>query len=413
MGVIDMKTRTHGLDEREMELVKLLMADCESTADIQAKLKKLFAGTIEKMLEVEMEEHLGYERNSVMGNNSGNSRNGYGTKTITSDYGNCEITVPRDRNGEFEPKIIKKRQTRTDEIEQKIMAMYAKGMSQRDIEDTLKEIYGSEISQGMISRITDRILPEVNEWQNRPLDKIYPVIFFDGIVFNSRKDSKIISKCVYSVLGINMEGHKEILGTWIFENESASFYASICSDLKNRGITDIFVACHDNLTGLNDAIKSIFPKSQNQLCIVHQIRNSCKFVPYKDRKAVCSDLRKIYGAVNLEDAEYAKEEFREKWDKKYPNILKSWEKNWAELTTFFEYPAEIRKIIYTTNAVESYHRMVRKFTKSKAIFPTDDSIRKVIYMTASEISKKWTMPVRDWGLAYAQFAIFFEGSFSA
>lgn len=407
MEVIGMRTRTHGLDEREMELVKLLMADCRSTGDIQSKLKRLFAGTIEQMLEVEIEEHLGYEKDSILGNNSGNSRNGYGKKTIISDYGDCEIAVPRDRNGEFEPQVIEKRQTRTDEIEQKIMAMYSKGMSQRDIEYTLKEIYGAEISQGMISKITDRILPEVNEWQNRPLDSIYPVIFFDGIVFNSRKDNKIIKKCVYSVLGINMEGCKEILGTWISENESASFYASICSDLKNRGVTDIFVACHDNLTGLNHAIKSIFPKTQNQLCIVHQIRNSCKFVPYKDRKAVCADFKKNYGAVNLEDAEYAKEEFRESWDKKYPNILKSWEKNWAELTTFFVYPAEIRKIIYTTNAVEGYHRMVRKFTKTKAIFPTDDSIRKVIFLTASEISKKWTMPVRDWGLAYAQFAIFF------
>jgi len=408
-----MKTTKHGLDEKEIELVKLLMADCKSTGDIQEKLKKLFAGTIEQMLEVEIEEHLGYEKNSLLGNNSGNSRNGYGKKTIISDYGNCEIAVPRDRNGEFEPQIIEKRQTRTDEIEQKIMAMYAKGMSQRDIEDTIREIYGSEISQGMISKITDKILPEVNEWQNRPLDKIYPVIFFDGIVFNSRKDNKIISKCVYSVLGINMDGQKEILGTWISENECASFYASICSDLKNRGVNDIFVACHDNLTGLNDAIKSIFPMAQNQLCIVHQIRNSCKFVPYKDRKAVCADLKKIYGAVNLDDADYAKEEFREKWDKKYPNILKSWEKNWVELTTFFVYPSEIRKIIYTTNAVEGYHRMVRKFTKTKAIFPTDDSIRKVIYLTASEISKKWTMPVRNWGLAYSQFAIFFEDRFVA
>ena len=241
-----MKTRDHGLSEKEMELVKLIMAECESTGDIQAKLKRLFAGTIEQMLEAEMDEHLGYEKHSAAGNNSGNSRNGYGKKTISSDYGECEIAVPRDRNGEFEPKIIEKRQNRTDEIEQKIMAMYAKGMSQRDIEDTLREIYGSEISQGLISRITDKILPEVNEWQNRPLDKIYPVVFFDGIVFNSRKDNKIISKCVYSVLGINMEGQKEILGTWISENESASFYASICSDLKNRGVTDIFIACHDN-----------------------------------------------------------------------------------------------------------------------------------------------------------------------
>ena len=210
-----------------------------------------------------------------------------------------------------------------------------------------------------------------------------------------------------------MEGQNEILGTWISENESASFYASICSDLRNRGVTDIFIACHDNLTGLCDAINAIFPKTKNQLCIVHQIRNSCKFVPYKDRKAVCADLKKIYGAVNLDDAEYAKEEFREKWDKKYPNILKSWDKNWTELTVFFEYPQEIRKIIYTTNAVESYHRMVRKFTKSKAVFPTDDSIRKVIFMSVKEISKKWTMPVRDWGLAYSQFAIFFEDRLAA
>ena len=239
------------------------------------------------------------------------------------------------------------------------------------------------------------------------------MVFFDGIVFNSRKDNKIVSKCVYSVLGINMDGRKEILGTWISEKESASFYAGICSDLKNRGVTDIFVACHDNLTGLSNAINAIFPKTKNQLCIVHQIRNSCKFVPYKDRKAVCADLKKIYAAVNLDDAEYAKEEFREKWDKKYPNILKSWDKNWNELTTFFEYPQEIRKIIYTTNTVESYHRMVRKFTKSKAIFPTDDSIRKVIYMSVMQISKKWTMPVHNWGLAYSQLFIFFEDRFAS
>ena len=401
------------LTEREKEMVKYLMADCETTQDIQNKLKRLFSSTIEQMLEAEMEEHLGYEKNSVAGNNSGNSRNGYGKKTIISDYGECEIDVPRDRNGEFEPKVIAKRQTRTDEIEQKIMNMYAKGMSQRDIEDTLKEIYGAEISQGLVSRITDKILPEVNEWQNRPLDKIYPVVFFDGIVFNTRKDNRIINKCVYSVLGINMEGRKEILGIWLSENESASFYASVCADLRNRGVEDIFIACHDNLTGLCDAINSVFPKTKNQLCIVHQIRNSCQFVPYKDRKSVCADLKKIYGAVNLDDAEFAKEEFREKWDKKYPNILKSWDKNWSHLTAFFEYPTEIRKIIYTTNAVEGYHRMVRKFTKAKSIFPTDDAIRKVVYLSVKEISKKWTMPVRDWGLAYAQFSLFFDDRLAA
>jgi len=395
------------LSDKELELVSLLMKDCESTSDIQKKLKRLFAGTIEQMLESEMDEHLGYEKHSNSGDNSGNSRNGYDHKTIYSEYGASEIDIPRDRNGEFEPKVVVKRQTRTDEIEQKIMAMYSKGMSQRDIEDNLREIYGAEVSQSLISRITDKIMPEVNEWQNRPLDAIYPIIFFDGIVFKSRKDSQIINKCVYSVLGIDMEGRKDILGTWISENESASFYTGVCGDLKKRGVTDIFIACHDNLKGLSEAINAVFPKTKQQLCIVHQIRNSMKFVPYKDRKAICADLKEIYGAVNLDDAEYAKEEFREKWDKKYPAILRSWDENWADLTTFFEYPPEIRHLIYTTNAVEAYHRMVRKFTKSKSIFPTDDSIRKVVYLSVKEILKKWTMPARDWGMAYSQFVIFF------
>jgi len=408
-----MRTSKNILTDKEMELVGMLMQDCKNTGDIQSKLKRLFAGTIEQMLEAEMDEHLGYEKNSIAGNNSGNSRNGYNHKNIISDYGESDIAVPRDRNGQFEPKVLEKWQTRTNEIEQKIMAMYAKGMSQRDIEDSLREIYGAEIPQTMISKITDKILPEVNEWLNRPLESIYPIIYFDGIMFKSRKDNQIINKCVYTVLGIDMEGQKDILGTWISENESASFYASICSDLKKRGVADIFIACHDNLKGLGDAINAVFPKTKQQLCIVHQVRNSAKFVPYKDRKAVCADLKKIYGAVNLDDAEYAKEEFREKWDRKYPSIMRSWEANWAELSTFFQYPQEIRKQIYTTNAVEGYHRMVRKFTKSKAIFPTDDSIRKVVYLSVKEISKKWTLPVRDWGLVYSQMIIYFEDRFTA
>jgi len=408
-----MKQQRNILTDKEKELVSLLMQECESTGDIQAKLKRLFAGTIEQMLEAEMDEHLGYDKNSNLGDNSGNSRNGYNRKTIISDYGESEIVVPRDRNGEFEPRVLEKRQTRTDEIEQKIMAMYAKGMSQRDIEDNLREIYGAEISQALISKITDKILPEVNEWQNRPLEMMYPIIYFDGIIFKSRKDNQIINKCVYSVLGINMDGQKEILGLWISENEGASFYASICSDLRKRGVSDIFIACHDNLKGLGEAINAVFPKTKQQLCIVHQIRNSTKFVYYKDRKEVCADLKKIYGAVNLDDAEYAKEEFREKWDKKYPSILRSWDANWAELTTFFSYPEQIRQLIYTTNAVEAYHRMVRKFTKSKAIFPTDDSIRKVVFLSVKEITKKWTMPARDWALAYSQIMIFFADRFAA
>jgi putative transposase len=408
-----MKTSKNIHTEQEMELVRLLMADCQSTGDIQAKLKRLFAGTIEQMLEAEMDEHLGYDKNSVLGNNSGNSRNGHNRKTIISDYGEAEVAIPRDRNGEFEPKVLEKRQVRTDEIEQKIIAMYGKGMSQRDIEDNLKEIYGADVSQALISKITDRILPEVNEWQNRPLETIYPIVYFDGIFFKSRKDNQIINKCVYTVLGVDMDGQKDILGTWISENESASFWAGVCSDLKKRGVSDIFVACHDNLKGLSEAIATIFPKTKTQLCIVHQIRNSVKFVPHKDRKIICADLKKIYGAVNLDDAEYALEEFREKWNGKYPAILRSWDNNWTELTTFFQYPGEIRHLIYTTNAVEAYHRQLRKFTKAKAIFPTDDSIRKVVYLSVREIIKKWTMPPRNWTMVYGQIMLYFEDRFVA
>jgi putative transposase len=408
-----MKQSKNILTEQEREFVSLLMSDCQTTGDIQAKLKRLFAGTIEQMLESEMDEHLGYDKNSVLGNNSGNSRNGYNHKTIVSDYGTSEIAVPRDRNGEFEPKVLEKRQVRSDEIEQKIIAMYSKGMSQRDIEETLREIYGADVSPMLVSKITDKILPEVNEWQNRPLETVYPIVYFDGIVFKSRKDNQIINKCVYSVLGIDMDGQKDILGFWISENEGASFYAGICSDLKKRGVTDIFIACHDNLKGLSEAINAVFPKTKQQLCIVHQIRNSTKFVPYKDRKAVCTGLKKVYGAVNLDAAEYALEEFREQWDKKYPSILKSWDDNWAELSTFFTYPQEIRHLIYTTNSVEAYHRQLRKFTKTKAILPTDDAIRKSVYLSVREITKKWTMPARDWGLAYSQIMIFFADRFAA
>lgn len=402
-----MARRKNELTEQEKALIEYVIKDCQSTGDIQNSLKRLFGGSIEQMLEAEMEEHLGYEKHSAEGTNSGNSRNGYNHKIITSDYGTTEIAIPRDRNGEFEPRVLGKHQVRTDELEEKILAMYSKGMSQRDIEDNLREIYGCEIPQTLISKITDKIMPEVNEWQNRPLEAVYPVVYFDGIVFKSRKDNHIINKCAYTVLGIDEGGHKEILGIWLSENESASFWASVCSDLKKRGLRDILIACHDNLKGLSEAISAVYPNTKQQLCIVHQVRNSVKYVPYKDRKAVCADLKKVYGAVNLDDAEYALEEFRETWDKKYPAILRSWETNWAELTTFFEYPQEIRHLIYTTNAVESYHRMVRKFTKSKAIFPTDDSIRKVVYLSVKEITKKWTMPVRDWGIAYGQFVIYF------
>ena len=291
------------LSDKEMQLVALISEECTSPGDVTAKLKELFAGTLEKMLEAEMDEHLGYEKNSVAGNNSGNSRNGYyAPKTIKSEWGETEISVPRDRNGTFEPKAIGKRQTRTDEVEKRVLAMYAKGMSTRDIEDHLRDIYGIDASASLISRITDKIMPEVAEWQSRPLSEVYPVVFFDGIRFKVKKDGKVINKCVYSVLGIDMDGKKDILGIWISETESASFWATVFNELKNRGVKDILIACHDNLSGFTNALEAVFPKTENQLCIIHMIRNSTKYVSYKELKAVMADLKEVYGAVSKESA---------------------------------------------------------------------------------------------------------------
>ena len=399
------------LDENEMKLVEIISEGCKSPADVTAKLKNLFAGTLQKILEAEMEDHLGYEKNSILGKNSGNSRNGYGKKTIKSEWGESEIEVPRDRKGTFEPKIISKRQTRTDDIEARILAMYQKGMSVRDIEDHIRDIYGVEASASLISRITDKIMPELNEWQSRPLSEIYPVVFFDGIYYKVRKDGKIINKCVYSVLGIDLEGKKDIFGIWISDNESASFWTTIFNELKNRGVKDILIACHDNLAGFGNALATVFPKTENQLCIIHMLRNSTKFVAYKDLKSVMAGLKKVYGAVNEETALFALEEFKEKWDKKYPQIYKMWESNWNDLCGFFKYPEEMRRLIYTTNAVEGFHRMLRKYTKTKINFPGDDSLKKSIYLSVKEISKKWYNSVRDWGKILGQFMIFFEERF--
>jgi putative transposase len=399
------------MNETAKQLVALLSEECKSLSDVQGMLKTLFKGTIESMLEAELEEHLGYEKNSIIGNNSGNSRNGYGHKTIKSELGETEIRIPRDRNGEFEPQLIEKRQTRTEDLENRVLAMYSKGMTTRDIEDHLRDIYGVDASASMISRITDKIMPAVTEWQNRPLDAMYPIVFLDGIVFKVRKDARVINKCMYSVLGINTEGRKEILGIWLSENESASFWAAVCNDLKNRGVQDILIACRDNLSGFSTAIETVFPKTEQQLCVIHQIRNSTKYVSYKDLKPLMADLKLVYGAPTLEDAEYHLEELREKWGKKYPQILKSWDANWAELTTYFKYPQEVRTLIYTTNAVEGFHRMLRKFTKTKSIYPTDDAVRKSVYLSIQEISRKWTMPIRDWGIIIGQLSIFFEDRF--
>jgi len=396
------------MNDTAKELAAQLSGECKSLNDVQELLKELFKGTVETMLEAEMEEHLGYEKNSAAGNNSGNSRNGYTPKTIKSELGETEILVPRDRNGEFEPKLIEKRQTRTEDLENRILAMYSKGMSTRDIEDHLRDIYGVEASAGLISRITDKIMPAVAEWQARPLDAVYPIVFLDGIVFKVRKDARVINKCMYSVLGINMEGRKEILGIWLSENESASFWTAVCNELKNRGIQDILIVCRDNLSGFSSAVESAFPHAEQQLCVIHQIRNSTKYVSYKDIKQVMADLKLVYGAPTLEDAEYKLEEFRDKWGKKYPQILKSWDANWAELSTYFKYPDEVRRLIYTTNAVEGFHRMLRKFTKTKTIYPTDDAVRKSVFLSIQEIARKWTVPVQNWGTIIGQLSIFFE-----
>ena len=397
--------------EKALELSKMLAEECTSTEDVATLLKTLFAGTIEQMLEAEMAEHLGYSKHSVEGNNSGNSRNGYNRKTIKSEWGESEISVPRDRNGEFEPRVIEKRQTRTDEIERRILAMYGKGMSVRDIEDQLRDIYGAEVSPALISNITDKILPQVTEWQNRPLDELYPVVFFDGVWFKMRKDSKVIKTCVYTVLGVNMEGRKEILGIWNSASESASFWTSVFNELKNRGVKDILIACHDNLSGFSTALETVFPKTENQLCVIHMIRNSTKYVSYKDIKPVMAGMKKVYTAPNEEAALFALEELRETWASRYPQMLKVWDDNWSEVSTFFKYPDEVRRLIYTTNAVEGFHRMLRKFTKTKTIYPTDDSLRKSIYLSIQDISRKWTVPIQNWGIIIGQLMIFFEDRF--
>lgn len=395
------------METREQELVKLLSTQCSSMADVQSLIKSLFKGTVEAMLESEMEEHLGYDKHSKAGNNSGNSRNGYGKKTVKTELGEAELAIPRDRNGTFDPQVIAKRQTKTEDLENRVIAMYAKGMSTRDIEDHLRDIYGVDASASLISRITDKIMPQIAEWQSRPLDAVYPIVFLDGIIFKVRKDSRVINKCLYTVLGLNMDGRKEILGLWTSENESASFWLTVCNELRNRGVQDILIVCRDNLSGFSEAISTVFPQAEQQLCVIHQIRNSTKYVSYKDLKAVTADLKKVYAAATLEEAEYNLLSFEETWGKKYPQVAKSWKVNWPELSTYFKYPSEVRKLIYTTNAVEGFHRMLRKFTKTKVIYPTDDSLRKSVYLSIQEVSKKWTMPIRDWGVIMGQLMIFF------
>ncbi|CAA7600582.1 Transposase, mutator type [Acididesulfobacillus acetoxydans] len=386
-------------------LAREVAKDCKTVEDVHNTLKDLFRRTLQEILETEMSDHLGYEKHSVEGNNSGNSRNGYSRKTIQTRMGETELAIPRDRNGEFEPHIIKKYEKNASELEQQIIAMYAKGMSTRDIEAHMRDIYGIDVSAELVSKITDKVMPLVTEWQCRPLERIYPIVFLDAIHFKVRKDNRIVTKAAYSVLGLDVQGRKDILGIWIGESESASFWLSVCNDLKNRGVEDILIASKDGLTGFSEAINSVFPRTSIQLCVIHQIRNSMKYISFKDRKPVMADLKQVYQAATLDEAEFAFEMFKEKWGKKFPLVIRSWENNWLELTTYFAFPREIRRLIYTTNTVEAYHRQLRKITKTKTAFPTDDALRKIVYLATMEITKKWTMPVQNWAECISQFAI--------
>lgn len=382
--------------------------DIKSAGDIQNALKKLFASTIQEFMEAELETHLGYAKHDTKNKKTSNSRNGkMPAKTVMTELGEIEIRTPRDRDGEFEPQIVKKHQNDLSGLESQIISMYAKGMSTRDIQAHYNHIYGVELSPTLISNVTDRILPQVQQWQNRPLQQVYAVVFMDAIHYKVRQDNAIVNKAAYMVIGIDLEGHKDVLGMWVGENESAKFWLGVLNDLKSRGVKDILINCVDNLSGFSEAIAAVYPQTDVQKCIVHQIRNSMKHVSYKDLKAVAATLKPIYKAVNEQAAAAAMDAFEEEWGKKYPHAVRSWRSNWTELTAFFQYPEELRKIIYTTNVIESYHRQLRKVTKGKTIFPNDESLQKMLYLSTMDVMKKWTGRVQGWGQIILQLSIHF------
>lgn len=391
------------------EKVARELGSAQSIDDFYGKdgiFARLFSKTVEAMLEAEITEHLGYERHAVKGHNSGNSRNGHYTRKMRTSSGDSEIRVPRDRNGEFHSELLKKN---SNEIEQKVIAMYAKGVSTRDIQDMLTELYGIDVSPDTISAITDKVWPMVESWQNRPLAPVYAMLFLDAIHIKLKRDGKIANVAVYNVLGIDLDGHREILGHWIGDGaEGSNFWLSVITDLQNRGVQDVFLAAIDGLSGFKDAIHSVFPKTKVQRCIIHQIRYSLKYVVWKDRKAFMADLKKIYQAATREEAEANLLKLEETWGGKYGAAVRSWQNNWENLATFFEFPKEIRRLIYTTNTVEGYHRQLRKVIKNKGSFPTEQSVRKLLYLATMDITKKWTNPIRNWPLILNQLAIRFE-----
>ena len=394
-------------DPKMISALQDLGRGLKTPSDLAKLNKELLKITVEASLNAEMDAHLGYNKHSPEGYNTGNSRNGYNRKTLKGDHGELEIATPRDRKGEFEPIFVAKNQTRLTKFDDQILMLYAKGMTTRDIVETFAELYGADISPTLVSQVTDSVLEKIIQWQSRLLDAVYPILYLDCIVVKIRQDKRVINKAVYVALGVNVHGQKELLGLWISENEGAKFWLSVLTELKNRGVKDVFVACVDGLTSFPDAIGAVFPQTQVQLCIVHMVRNSLKFVSWKDRKAVVAGLKAIYQSVTSIEAEQELEKFSEQWDKQYPSISASWRKHWVNLIAFFDYPDEIRKVIYTTNAIESLNSVIRKAVERRKLFPNNDSAMKVIYLTINQAAKKWTMPIHNWKPALNQFMILY------
>lgn len=416
-------SRTHKAEEAKgaaeylpsVEEIQQELGRAESIDDFFGKegiMARLFARTLEQMLEGELTAKLGYERYEARGRNSGNSRNGKRSRKVQTSGGEVAIAVPRDRQGEYHPQLLERYKGRSNEIEQKVIGLYAKGMTTRDIQASLTDLYGLDISAGTISTITEQVWPLVEEWQNRPLDKIYPIIYLDAIHIKLRQEGKVENVAVYIVLGVDLAGHRDVLGHWVSDGaEGANFWLSVISDLHSRGVEDIFIACVDGLAGFEEAIRAVFPGTQVQRCIIHQIRNSLKYVIWKDRKAFMQDLKRVYRAATRDEAENNLLKLGEAWGDKYAIAIRSWENNWAALSTYFDYPAQIRRLIYTTNAIEGYNRQLRKVTKNKAAFPSARSARKLLYLANERITKKWTMPISNWAMILNQLAIRFEDRF--
>lgn len=395
------------LEQQLKAHVTELAKGVKSEADLNNLTQKLVKMTVEAALGAELDDHLGYGKHDPAGRGSGNSRNGTSSKRLKGQHGDVEVNIPRDRAGTFEPQFVRKGQTRLTQMDDQILALYARGMSTRDIVDAFKEMYGADVSATLVSKVTEQVMEAVTEWQSRPLDAVYPIVYLDCIVLKIRQNKRVINKAMYIALGVNMEGQKELLGLWLAETEGAKFWLSVLTELKNRGLQDILIACVDGLKGFPESIAAEYPQTKVQLCIVHMVRNSLKYVSWKDYKAVTADLKGIYTSATEAAAHAELERFAEKWDEKYPQISKSWATHWPNLITLFDYPPEIRKVIYTTNAIESLNSVIRKATKQRKVFPTDDSAMKVVFLAMQSAAKKWTMPIRDWKPALNRFMIEF------